>query len=765
MQRVGSKTGLVNLVGNGTTATTEQSTRDRSTEFDLQALVGEGSFGSVYRARHKTSGVLVAVKVISNAARDTEETAKIMQEIEILAKCDSPFIVGYYECFLRQQQALVPADMWIVMEFCCGGSMSDLIEAGGYGLHYSMPEECVKFVCASIVLGLEYLHGVANVCHRDIKCGNVLLMEDGHVKLADFGVSAELSNTIAKRKTVVGSPFWMAPEVIRESHYDGRADVWSLGITCIEMAEGAPPHANLNPLRAIFLIPSKPAPTLADPDNWSPEMLDFIKCCLHKEPSQRHDSAMLSNHPFVRQDVIKLRKIWEGHNETLLSSSNESKYVIDASERPPGSDALRKLMAQTKASRETVRHVAVDLQKQQEEFLRYVNPDFQQSNPSSNLPPLPPNTGSYNRKVEFTTLHGEGSMEIKPTKVVVGEKRGEVPLRAIMALSEGAPDDNEWNALSQAQSVASATAATELNAKPPVFPTSNITPIGGGSAIFTRPSSGTSEPLFAANFDSIPINDGNFTANESGTMILTGGGENIVETLAGNSILSAAENMIQSNTIAAIGNLDASQTNQRTTFPFSPNNEQYNPPEQIKIDPSLENDTVFKEELLKLSKAFESKLHTLKVAHEMAQQQLIAEAKIRNNIPIDVSTLMCKAAEKRAVDNQLRDCVKQSANCSFMKSAHVQLHILNNNNNGVPVTASSAGRTSRRRVSPRTAQAEFIASSNADSVSTVEDDDDDDDDDDPVEDYGNKKRNNFGMNGGRRGSGADQRIYSDPAIY
>jgi hypothetical protein len=122
----------------------------------------------------------------------------------------------------------------------------------------------------------------------------------------------------------------------------------------------------------------------------------------------------------------------------------------------------------------------------------------------------------------------------------------------------------------------------------------------------------------------------------------------------------------------------------------------------------------------------------------MAQQQLIAEAKIRNNIPIDVSILMCKVAEKRAVDNQLCDCVKQSANCSFMKIAHVQLHIRTSNNNGVPVTASSAGRTSRRRVSPRTAKAEFIASTNADSVSTVKDDDEDDDDD-PVEDYGNKK--------------------------
>ena len=117
------------------------------------------------------------------------------------------------------------------------------------------------------------------------------LTEDARVKLADFGVSAELTKTINKRKTVVGSPSWMAAEVIRESHYDGQADVWSVGITAIEMAEGAPPHSNLNPLRAIFVIPNKPAPTLADPDNWSPETLDFVKririndaalnCCRH----------------------------------------------------------------------------------------------------------------------------------------------------------------------------------------------------------------------------------------------------------------------------------------------------------------------------------------------------------------------------------------------------------------------------------------------------------------------------------------------------
>lgn len=255
---------------------------DRRNEFEIQKMLGEGSFGQVFSAKHKATGAIVAVKVVPNQEGD-EESMKIMGEIDILSKCNSPYIVGYFECFkCPPKKRLDPSELWIVQEYCEGGSVSDLIEAAGGRGSFAMPEECIRAACAGIVLGLEYLHK-KEVCHRDIKCGNVLLTNDGHVKLADFGVSAELTNTINKRKTVVGSPFWMAPEVIKESHYDGRADVWSLGITAIEMAEGAPPHSNLNPLRAIFLIPSKPAPTLSDPDQWSPEMLDFIRCCCKKE--------------------------------------------------------------------------------------------------------------------------------------------------------------------------------------------------------------------------------------------------------------------------------------------------------------------------------------------------------------------------------------------------------------------------------------------------------------------------------------------------
>ena len=182
-----------------------QTLPDRSSDLDIFSSLGEVSFGAVYKARHKASQAIVAVKIIPN---DADEFDKIKSEIDILSRCDSPYIVGYFECFLRNKK---PGEMWIVMEYCEGGSMTDLLAAG------SIPEDTIRAVCASIVLGLEYLHGVASVCHRDIKCGNVLLTDDGHVKLADFGVSTELTNTLNKRKTLVGSPFWMAAEVIKES--------------------------------------------------------------------------------------------------------------------------------------------------------------------------------------------------------------------------------------------------------------------------------------------------------------------------------------------------------------------------------------------------------------------------------------------------------------------------------------------------------------------------------------------------------------------
>jgi len=135
--------------------------------------------------------------------------------------------------------------------------------------------------------------------HRDIKAGNILLNEKGEGKLADFGVSGQLSDTMAKRQTVIGTPFWMAPEVIQEVGYDVRADIWSLGITAIELAEGKPPYSNIHPMRAIFMIPSRPPPKFSEPDNWSKDFNDFIAQCLTKNPEQRPQAADLLKSSFI----------------------------------------------------------------------------------------------------------------------------------------------------------------------------------------------------------------------------------------------------------------------------------------------------------------------------------------------------------------------------------------------------------------------------------------------------------------------------------
>jgi len=238
------------------------------------------SFGKVFKARNTTTAELAAVKIIPVE----QDAGEVSREIETLKQCDAPNIVKYFGSVSKD------GELWIIMEFCVGSSLSDIMEARGRCLN----EAQIAAAVAGTLDGLRYLHARGFI-HRDVKAGNLLLSDSGMVKLADFGVSRTLSSTISRCGTIIGTPFWMAPEVIRDNPtgYDAKADVWSLGITTIELAEGQPPYSNLHPLRAIFLIPSKPPPTFNEPERWSANLVAFVSACLQKEPDVRPSSAEL----------------------------------------------------------------------------------------------------------------------------------------------------------------------------------------------------------------------------------------------------------------------------------------------------------------------------------------------------------------------------------------------------------------------------------------------------------------------------------------
>ena len=220
----------------------------------------------------------------------------LMKEISILKSCRSDYIVRYYGSYYKDN------DLWIVMEYCGGGSLSDLMMKGKHPLR----EDEIRYVISEVLMGVAYLHENKKI-HRDIKSGNILLTDNAVAKLADFGVSVQLDNTMSKRKTVIGTPFWMAPEVLQETSYNWKADIWSLGITAIELADGYPPYSNIHPLRAIIMIPNRPPPHLADESKWSKEFVDFVAQCLTKDPNQRPSAQQLLEHPFVAATVEKLR--------------------------------------------------------------------------------------------------------------------------------------------------------------------------------------------------------------------------------------------------------------------------------------------------------------------------------------------------------------------------------------------------------------------------------------------------------------------------
>ncbi|XP_038892492.1 uncharacterized protein LOC120081565 [Benincasa hispida] len=262
---------------------------DPHSKYELLNELGKGSYGAVYKARDIKTSELVAIKVIS-LCEGEEGYEEIRGEIEMLQQCSHPNVVRYLGSYQGEEY------LWIVMEYCGGGSVADLMNV----TEEALEEYQIAYICREALKGLTYLHSIFKV-HRDIKGGNILLTEQGDVKLGDFGVAAQLTRTMSKRNTFIGTPHWMAPEVIQESRYDGKVDVWALGVSAIEMAEGLPPRSAVHPMRVLFMISIEPAPMLEDKEKWSLLFHDFVAKCLTKDPRSRPAASEMLKHKFIEK--------------------------------------------------------------------------------------------------------------------------------------------------------------------------------------------------------------------------------------------------------------------------------------------------------------------------------------------------------------------------------------------------------------------------------------------------------------------------------
>ncbi|KAG9274151.1 mitogen-activated protein kinase kinase kinase kinase 2 [Astyanax mexicanus] len=261
-------------------------------DYEILHRIGNGTYGDVFKARSIKTSEIAAIKIVKLDPGD--DISSIQQEITTMKECKHKNIVAYYGSYHRNTK------LWICMEYCGGGSLQDIYHVTG-----PLKEKQIAYICRETLQGLNHLHETGKI-HRDIKGANILLTERGDVKLADFGVAAEISASVAKRKSFIGTPYWMAPEVAaveKKGGYNHLCDIWAVGITAIELAELQPPMFDLHPMKALMLMSksSFQPPKLKDKAKWSPGFHSFVKMCLTKSPRKRPTAETLLQHPFVTQ--------------------------------------------------------------------------------------------------------------------------------------------------------------------------------------------------------------------------------------------------------------------------------------------------------------------------------------------------------------------------------------------------------------------------------------------------------------------------------